>query len=60
MSNTDFLCLFRPLNYPGGMAFAMAGLYVSDAMEDKLDPAKRQVHETATPVTHPTTTEPRK
>ncbi|KAF9565635.1 hypothetical protein BGW38_008892, partial [Lunasporangiospora selenospora] len=25
-----------------GMAFAMAGLYVSDAMEDKLDPVKRQ------------------
>ncbi|KAG0082893.1 hypothetical protein BGZ92_011264 [Podila epicladia] len=31
----------------GGMAFAMAGLYVSDAMEDKLDPAKRQARETA-------------
>ncbi|ORZ14889.1 hypothetical protein BCR41DRAFT_354278 [Lobosporangium transversale] len=24
----------------GGMAFALAGLYVSDAMEDKLDPAR--------------------
>ncbi|KAI9239071.1 hypothetical protein MVEG_06379 [Podila verticillata NRRL 6337] len=44
----------------GGMAFAMAGLYVSDAMEDKLDPAKRQSHETATLATQTTTTEPRK
>ncbi|KAF9397220.1 hypothetical protein BGX21_009090 [Mortierella sp. AD011] len=25
----------------GGMAFSLAGLYISDAMEDKLDPAKR-------------------
>ncbi|KAF9326497.1 hypothetical protein BG006_010086 [Podila minutissima] len=42
----------------GGMAFAMAGLYVSDAMEDKLDPTKRQARETATLVEP--ATEPRK
>ncbi|KAG0262119.1 hypothetical protein BG011_000316 [Mortierella polycephala] len=26
----------------GGMVFAMAGLYISDAMEERLDPARRQ------------------
>lgn len=58
MPNADPLryIFVRSNSIIGGMAFAMAGLYVSDAMEDKLDPAKRQAHETATmvePVTEP-------
>ncbi|KAG0056656.1 hypothetical protein BGZ83_004181 [Gryganskiella cystojenkinii] len=31
----------------GGMAFSLVGLYISDAMEDKLDPARRQAGQTA-------------
>ncbi|KAG9064978.1 hypothetical protein KI688_002297 [Linnemannia hyalina] len=29
----------------GVMAFASAGLYISDAMEEKLDPARRPIKE---------------
>ncbi|KAG0251944.1 hypothetical protein DFQ27_008411 [Actinomortierella ambigua] len=32
----------------GGMAFALAGLYISDTMEDKLDPTKRQANQATT------------
>ncbi|KAF8945514.1 hypothetical protein BGZ47_002516 [Haplosporangium gracile] len=31
----------------GVMAFATAGLYISDAMEEKLDPARRSIKESA-------------
>ncbi|KAF9434715.1 hypothetical protein BGZ76_007563 [Entomortierella beljakovae] len=41
----------------GGMAFSLVGLYISDAMEDKLDPAKR-THETLSLATTPVTSTP--
>ncbi|KAF9927462.1 hypothetical protein BGZ67_007509 [Mortierella alpina] len=37
----------------GGMAFAMAGLYISDALEERLDPAKRSTNTAGTPPAEP-------